>query len=98
MLVLPWPHIYSVPVYSPSRTMAARIDEYNASGFGRADSSVELFTSHGFESKVVYFGEWDSVGIDDLHWKSESELEIFYKGPPCYCTSTRHVVVRCIHQ
>jgi hypothetical protein len=78
--------------------MAARIDEYNASGFGGADSSVELFTSHGFESNVVYFGEWDSVGTGDLHWKGDSELEIFYKGPPRYCKSTRHVVVRCIHQ
>jgi hypothetical protein len=61
VLALPWPHFYAVPVYFPSRTMAARIHEYNASGFGGADSSVELFTSHGLKSNVVYFGEWVRV-------------------------------------
>jgi hypothetical protein len=32
---------YSEPVYSPNRKMAARIIEYNASGFGGADDTVK---------------------------------------------------------
>jgi hypothetical protein len=94
-LVLPWPHSYSVPVYSPNRTMAARIDDYDAGPLGGADNSVELFTSHGFTSDLVYYGEWDSVGAKDLQWRSDSELEIFYKGPMYMCKSTRRVLVQC---
>jgi hypothetical protein len=32
--VFPNPNSYSVPVYSPNRKFAARVYEYNASGFG----------------------------------------------------------------
>jgi hypothetical protein len=97
-LLFPWPHFYSVPVYSPNRRMAARIDDYNAGGFGGAYNSVELFTLLGLKSEVVYSGEWDSVGPNDLRWKSDAELEILYKGPTCECKSTRRVLVRCIRQ
>jgi hypothetical protein len=38
VLVMPWPHIYSAPLYSPNGKMAVRIDDYNASGFGGADN------------------------------------------------------------
>ena len=93
-----WPHVYSVPVYSPNGKMAARIDDYNTSGFGAADNAVELFTLHGLKSDVVYLGEWNSVRTTDLRWRSDSELEIFYEGPPCECKSTRRVSVRCIRR
>jgi len=54
--------------------MAARIYEYNASGFGGADSSVELFAAHGFQSKAVFFGDYGSVAIANVRWRSDSEL------------------------
>lgn len=86
---------YSEPVYSPNRKMAARIIEYNASGFGGADDTVKLFTAHGFSSDVVFFGEFKSVRAHNLRWKSDSELEISYEGTPYQCTSTRRVKVLC---
>lgn len=96
VLVMPWPHIYSAPVYSPNGRLAARIDDFNAGGFGGAYNSVELFTFLGFDSDVVYSGEWNSVGTEDLRWRSDSELEIVCKGPTCDCKSTQHVIVRCV--
>lgn len=36
----PNPNNYSVPLCSPSRKMAIRVHEYDASGFGSADTSV----------------------------------------------------------
>jgi hypothetical protein len=86
---------YSEPVYSPNRKMAARIIEYDASGLGGADDTVELFTAHGFRSDVVFFGGFKSVRAQNLRWKSDSELEISYEGTPFHCTSTRRVKVLC---
>jgi hypothetical protein len=89
---------HSAPVYSPHKNMAARIADYSAGGLGGAYDSVELFTSHGLKSDIVYSGEWNSVTAKDLHWKSDSELEISYEGPSCVCKSTDRVSVRCIRQ
>lgn len=77
---LPNPNTYSVPVYSPSRKMAARIRDYNLSGFGGADSSVELFTARGFKSQVVFLGEFKSV--DDARWLDDHRLLIRYHKHP----------------
>jgi len=96
LLVFPSPRFYSAAVYSPNQKSAARIDDYNASGLGGADTSVELFTFHGLKRDVVYFGEWKSVGTNGLRWKSDSELEILYDGPNCACKSTQRVLVRCV--
>jgi hypothetical protein len=98
MFALPSPRFYSAAVYSPSRRTAVRIEDYNASGFGGADTSVELFTFHGLKRDTVYFGEYKSVGANDLRWKSDSELEIYYDGPTCDCNSTRRVLIRCIRK
>jgi hypothetical protein len=87
---------YSVPVYSPNGKMAARISDYNASGLGGADSSVELFSYRGFKSDVVFSGEWKSVEAADLRWVSDSELEISYEGNVQRCTSANNVRVHCI--
>lgn len=61
-----------------------------------ADTSVELFTFHGLKRHTVYFGEYKSVGVTVLRWKSDSELEIYYDGPTCDCNITRRVLIRCI--
>ena len=98
MLALTWPWFYSVAVYSPNRKTAARIADYNASGFGGADTSVELFTFHGLKRNIVYFGEYKSVGANDLRWKSDSELEIYYDGPSRDCKTTQRVLVRCVRK
>jgi hypothetical protein len=95
VLALPSPHAHSVPVYSPNRRMAARIDNYDVGPLGGAYDSIEVFALHGLASDVVYSGEFKSVGAGDLMWKSNSELEIYYDGPTCDCRSTRRVSVRC---
>jgi hypothetical protein len=76
----PNPNTYSSPIYSPIRKMAARIRDYNLSGFGGADSSVELFAAHGFRSKMVYFGEFKS--IDDVRWLDDQRLKVRYHTYP----------------
>jgi hypothetical protein len=76
----PNPNTYSSPVYSPNRKMAARIRDYNLSGFGGADSSVELFSAHGFRSKMVFFGEFKS--IDDAQWLDDHRLKVRYHTYP----------------
>jgi hypothetical protein len=96
-LGFPNPNSYSVPVYSPNGKMAARVCEYNASGFGAADSSVELFTAHGFKSRLVFFGEYRSVEIENVRWTSDSELEVAYHGTVYNCTGAFDVKVRCTH-
>jgi hypothetical protein len=96
VFALPWPHSYSAAVYSPNRKTAARIDDYNTSGFGGADTSVELFTFHGLKQDIVYVGDFETVGVNELRWKNDSELEIYYDGPSCDCKGTQRVLVRCI--
>jgi hypothetical protein len=96
VLSLPAGRSYSAAVYSPNRKTAARIDDYNASGLGGADTSVELFTLYGLNRDIVYFGEWKSVEANDLHWKSDSELEIQYDGPSPNCKNTQRVLIRCV--
>jgi hypothetical protein len=87
---------YSAPVYSPNETMAVRVIEYDASGLGGADDTVELFTGHGFHSDVVFRGEFRSVDLQSIRWKSNSELEVSYEGTAHQCISTGSVVVHCI--
>ena len=91
----PNPTSYSVPVYSPNGKMAARVYEYDASGFGGADNSVELFAAHGFKSRVVFFGEYGSVEITNVRWKSDSELDVSYHGTVYNCAGAFKVKVRC---
>jgi hypothetical protein len=98
LLVFPNPVSFSAPVYSPDRQRAARVREYNASGFGGADSAVELFAAHGFEHRDVFFGEYGSVDLRDIRWQSDTELEISYHGKTDTCTSAFNVRVRCVSQ
>jgi len=94
----PNPNSYSAPIYSPNRKMAVRVHEYDASGFGGADTSAELFWAHGLKSKSVFFGEYRSVDAAHVRWKSDSELEVSYRGTAFSCTSAFNVSVRCISQ
>jgi hypothetical protein len=94
--VFPNPNSYSGPIYSPNRTMAARVFDYNASGFGGADTSVEIFTSRGFRSEVVFYGEFKSVAAENVRWRSDSELEITFERESRVCRSAFGVNVRCV--
>lgn len=96
LLVFPNPVSYSAPVYSPDHKMAARVRIYDASGFGGADNTVELFAAHGFERQDVFFGEYGSIDIRDVRWQSNSELEVGYHGTRYTCTNAFSVRVRCV--
>jgi hypothetical protein len=98
LLVFPNPISYSAPVYSPDRKMAARVRVYDASGFGGADNTVELFAANGFERQDVFFGEYGSVNVRDIRWQSNSELEVDYHGTSYTCTNAFNVRVRCVPQ
>lgn len=79
-LMWPNPNTYSSPMYSPNRKMAARIWDYDLSGFGGADSSVELFATHGLRVKVVFHGDFRS--IDDVRWFDDRRLLVRYHKYP----------------
>jgi hypothetical protein len=98
LLILPDPISYSAAVYSPDHMMAARVRIYNASGFGGADNTVELFAAHGFERQDVFWGEYGSVDVRDIRWQSDSELEVAYHGTPYSCKNAFRVRVRCVPQ
>lgn len=56
---------FSSPVYSPSRTAAARVRFYGGPGVGDRNG-VDLYEVHGFEVHRVFDGELDSVLQSDL--------------------------------
>ena len=92
-------HVYSSPVYSPNRKMAARIDSYNGGEIGGpTHDSIQLFSAHGFTSSVVFSGEWRSLTSSKIRWVSDSELEIYHEAIAGVCKSTIHVSVHCIKQ
>lgn len=88
---------YSSPVYSPDRSRAARIrtDDEGATG---GNSSVEVFWNHGFSSQDVYWGQWKSVGPNDLRWKNNSMLNVTHDSPMYRCDSTRRIQVNCVER
>jgi hypothetical protein len=86
----------SIVVYSPDHTMAARLETWDAGGMGGGDY-VKLFRWHGLDSTIVYTGGWHSVTASDVHWKSDSELEIFYSyARDTDCKNAPKVAVTCI--
>jgi len=85
----------SPPVFSPDRSKAARVRTADEGATG-GDSSVEIFSNHGFSYTQVYWGEWESVRDQDLRWVSNSELQITHAEPMYQCKSTSTVTVRCV--
>ena len=67
----------SAPIYSPSRTMAVRIESADEGATG-GSSSVVLFRTHGLRQTTIYFGPIGSVETTDIHWIGNSELSIHY--------------------
>jgi len=86
---------YSAPVYSPSHSEAARVRTDDEGGLG-GNSHVDVFRHHGLDSQEAYWGEWRSVGPEDIHWVSDTELKIEHDGPAYTCESMRSVKVTCI--
>jgi len=90
---------HSAPIYSPSRSAAARIENADEGATG-GSTSVELFWAHGFREQTVYFGLEQSVEPSDIQWISDSELKIHHSGDYAadshICKSTARVKVSCL--
>lgn len=89
---------HSIPIYSPSGRMAARIEDADEGATG-GESSVELFWAHGFREQTVYEGEWKSVRPSDMQWTSDTDLAIHYSteyNPDRHCYSVAVTKVGCL--
>ena len=88
----------SVPIYSPSGELAARIEWVDEGATG-GSTTVELYSAHGFRRSVIFWaGEWKSVEPADIHWASDSELTISFHGQAHNCASTAAVRVNCRYE
>lgn len=88
---------HSIPIYSPSGKMAARIEDADGGATG-GETSVELFWARGFREQTVYFGEWKTVQQSDIQWNSDTDLVIHYStasNPDSHCYSTVVTNVSC---
>jgi hypothetical protein len=89
---------HSVPIYSPSGKMAARIEDVDEGATG-GSTSVELYWASGFREQTVYEGAWKSVHSSDIQWKSNTELAIYYSteyNSKYQCVQGTVVKVSCI--
>jgi len=85
---------YSVAIYSPNGKVAARVRTDDEGGLG-GNTHVELFTAHGLLTDEVYWGLIGSVDAENLHWKTDSDLEILYRGTAYGCTDAFQIKVHC---
>ena len=88
---------HSPPIYSPSGIMAARIEDADEGAIG-GETSVELFSAHGFRKQTLYVGEWKSVQRSDIQWNNDTELVIHYStsyNPHSHCYSVHIAKVSC---
>ena len=89
----------SAPLYSPSRNLAARVENADEGATG-GETYVVLYWAHGLRSETVYCGPWASVEPKDIRWVSNSELAIQYSyslsgNDGYYCKSPSSVRVDC---
>ena len=86
---------HSALIYSPSRDVAARTNNFDYGATG-GDTSVTLHWARGLRSQTIYSGEWRSVEPQDIQWNGDSMLTIYYLGDKRSCSSTPHVDVVCV--
>lgn len=88
----------SAPIYSPSGSLAARVENSDEGATG-GETCVVLYWAHGLRTKTVYFGPFASVEPKDIRWVSDSVLAIQYaytvSGDGYYCKSSPNVSVTC---
>jgi len=90
---------HSSAIYSPSGTMAVRIENADEGATG-GSTAIELFWAHGFKEKTIYQGGWKSVEPSDIQWASNTQLTIHYSSSysagSYSCVSTFVVKVTCL--
>jgi hypothetical protein len=86
----------SMPIYSPDRTRALRIENLDRGALG-GDTSVILYSSFGFRQSFIFTGEWKIAEVKDLRWSSNNEVLIGWHGSvlPSTCEDAQGVTVRC---
>lgn len=90
------------PLYSPDHKVAARIETWDAGATG-GGTTVRVFQSKGFDTKVVFSGNWESVDEKDLSWLDGHHLKIVFahrldRPQADLCTDAGDVHVTCIAQ
>jgi len=68
----------------PRWKTAVRTETSDQGAFG-GDTVVVVYAAHGFNTKRVFFGGWRAVEDRDLHWLSNSELQIQCSGEAYSC-------------
>jgi hypothetical protein len=90
-LILDSGRSYSNPVFSPDRSMAARV-VYTDYGHER-DADVEVFRGHGFSHETVYEAR-PLLTEKDIHWLDDKNLWLTGLDS-FFCVSTDFVAVHC---
>lgn len=72
-------HSHSAPIYSPSGTMAVRIENADMGAVG-GQTLVDLYWAQGLRRKTIFSGPIGSVEPVDIHWESNLKLTIHYAG------------------
>lgn len=90
--------INSAPIYSADHKHAVRVSDFDYGAVG-GDTSVILFSSHGFSNRTVLAGGWKIVEAQDIHWTANSELLVEYPTDTGYdppvCNSFADIKVTC---
>jgi hypothetical protein len=82
---------YSKAVFSPDRSMAARVVYENEAG--ERDAEVEVFRRHGLSHETVYEGR-PLLTEKEVHWLDGKNLWLVDLDP-FLCTSTDFVAIHC---
>jgi hypothetical protein len=86
----------SSAIYSPDHTQAVFLMTYDYGATG-GETTATLYSHHGLGQTFIYDGEWQTVQEKNIHWLSNSELQIQYESgyPPVRCQSSKAVKVTC---
>ena len=87
---------YSKPIYSPDGQKAIRIRTSDEGATG-GQTSVELFSDHGWHLRTVYFGGWKSVQDGDVNWLDNKHLVVRFDPEYGYhdCHNAKDAIVSC---
>lgn len=87
---------WSPPIYSPDHKRAIRIADYDEGALG-GDTAVELYSNRGLLSETVFYGSWDTVKPEDVHWDDNSNVTISYAvdARDADCSGSKSIQVHC---
>lgn len=89
---------HSTPIYSPSGTMAVRVENSDG-GATDGESFVVLYWAHGLRQQTIFWGPFGTVKVGDIRWINDSSVSIHYStefsGDSYHCYAAPAVSVDC---